>query len=120
VESPLFNIGPREQRKRRVMGIAALGAAALLALALVTVEAPRLFRLLLFFPVWMAALGLFQAREKTCIALAARGTCNLDQGEEAIDDERRAAEFRAIARRINRRALMTAAVATLVALAFPD
>ncbi|HEX8140459.1 MAG TPA: hypothetical protein VF544_23035 [Pyrinomonadaceae bacterium] len=64
-ESGLSNIGPREQRKRRAMGTVALVAGAGLALALVATDAPRALRLLIFFPIWLAALGLFQAREKT-------------------------------------------------------
>jgi hypothetical protein len=119
LESPAVNIGPRERRKRRVMGITALAAGALTAFALVASEAPRLSRLIIFFPIWIAAIGLLQAREKTCIALAARGTCNMDEGEERIDDERLVGELRGAARRINRRAIMTAVIVTAVALAFP-
>jgi hypothetical protein len=51
--------------------------------------------------------------------LAARGARNMDQGEEAIEDERVAARLRGVARRIHRRALVTAIIVTLVALAFP-
>jgi hypothetical protein len=119
VESGASNIGPRERRKRRVMGIVALAAGAGLALALVATDAPRVLRLLIFFPVWIAALGLFQARDRTCIALAARGTCNMDDGEKAIEDEALAAKLRALARGIHRRALITATIITAVALAFP-
>jgi hypothetical protein len=111
VESVASNIGPRERRKRRVMGFVALAAGAGLALALVATDAPRLLRLLIFFPVWIAALGFFQAREKTCIALAARGTC--------IKDAALVAKLRALARVIHRRALITATIITAVALAFP-
>lgn len=59
------NIGPRERRKRRLMGFAALAFGAALAFALVMLDAPKWSRLALFFPIWIAALGLFQAREKT-------------------------------------------------------
>ncbi|MCA1815253.1 MAG: hypothetical protein LC746_02375 [Acidobacteria bacterium] len=52
--------------------------------------------------------------------MAARGTRNLDAGEEKIEDEELVAQLRAKSRRINRRALVTAAVITLVALAFPS
>ncbi|MGA9996508.1 MAG: hypothetical protein WBP93_13915 [Pyrinomonadaceae bacterium] len=114
------NIGPREQRKRRVMGIVALAAGAALVFVLVAWNEPRWLRLFVFFPIWIAALGFFQAKEKTCIALAARGVCNMDQGEENIEDEQVAAELRARARRINRRSLMAAIVVTMVALAFPQ
>jgi hypothetical protein len=59
------NIGPRERRKRRVLGIVALTVGVSVAFVLVTTGAPRLLRLVVFFPVWMAGLGLLQAREKT-------------------------------------------------------
>lgn len=59
------NIGPREQRKRRVLGIVSLTVGVSLAFLLVVLGAPRLARLVVFFPVWIAGLGLLQSREKT-------------------------------------------------------
>ena len=52
--------------------------------------------------------------------MAARGTRNMDAGEERLDDDSLIEKLRGKARRINRRALITAAAATLVALAFPQ
>ncbi len=43
----------------------------------------------------------------------------MDAGEESLNDERLIAELRGKARRINRRAIITAVGVTLVALAFP-
>ncbi|MGI9106883.1 MAG: hypothetical protein ACR2G4_11615 [Pyrinomonadaceae bacterium] len=43
----------------------------------------------------------------------------MDHGEESFDDAELSAELRRKARRINRRALVTAAAITLLALAFP-
>lgn len=43
----------------------------------------------------------------------------MDEGEKAIEDAGLVAELRKIAWRIHRRALVSAAVATTVALAFP-
>lgn len=60
-----INIGPREQRKRRVMGVVALTVGVAFAFLLVVTGAPRALRLVVFFPVWIAGLGLLQAREKT-------------------------------------------------------
>ena len=59
------NIGPGERRKRILMGITMLAVGASLALTLILTGAPRPWRLTLFFPFWMGALGFFQAREKT-------------------------------------------------------
>ncbi|HEX8128410.1 MAG TPA: hypothetical protein VF527_04860 [Pyrinomonadaceae bacterium] len=117
--SEVSNIGAGEQRKRRLLGIVALTVGVAAAFILVVYDAPRLLRAVVFFPIWIAALGLLQAREKTCIALAARGTCNWDAGEESLDDDRLVAELRAKSRLINRRALVTAVAITLLTLAFP-
>jgi hypothetical protein len=65
METSAVNIGPREIRKRRLMGIVALTVGVGAAFLLVVFEAPRLLRLIVFLPVWIAGLGLFQAREKT-------------------------------------------------------
>ncbi len=119
MSSEAINIGPRERSKRRFMGVVALVVGVGAAFVLVVYDAPRLLRLVIFFPIWMAGLGLLQSREKTCIALAARGVCNMDEGEERIEDERRVEELREKARGINRRALITAAAITLLALIFP-
>lgn len=59
------NIGPREQRKRRLLGIVSLVVAVGVAFVLVAFGAVRWWRLVVFFPLWMAGLGLLQAREKT-------------------------------------------------------
>jgi hypothetical protein len=90
-----------------------------MAFVLVIHDAPRWMRLIIFFPIWIAGLCLMQAREKICIALAARGTCNMDAGETNLVDSDLIRQLRAKARQINRRALITAAVITLLALVFP-
>jgi hypothetical protein len=64
-EPSAFNLGPREIRKRRLMGIVALTIGVALSFALIVFQAPRLLRLVVFLPIWIAGLGLFQAREKT-------------------------------------------------------
>ena len=51
--------------------------------------------------------------------MAARGTRNPDTGEEKIMDGTLIEKLRIKARSINRRALLTGAVITLAALAFP-
>lgn len=63
--SDAINIGPREQRKRRLMGVVALTVGVGIAFVLVVYGASRWSRLIIFFPIWLAGLGLLQAREKT-------------------------------------------------------
>jgi hypothetical protein len=59
------NIGPRECRKRLTFGIAMLSMSMVIAAVLVATGVPRGWRVLLFLPLWAAALGVLQAREST-------------------------------------------------------
>ena len=113
------NIGPREQTKRRMLGMVALTIGVGAAFVLVIFNAPRWWRAVIFFPIWIAGLGLMQARDKTCIALAARAVCNMDDGEKKLVNDEQIEELKQKARRINRRALITAILITILALAFP-
>lgn len=54
------------------------------------------------------------------MAMAARGTRNMDSGEEKIEDEGLNAKLRGVSRKIHRRALITAIVITLVTILFPS
>lgn len=64
-QNEVANIGEKERRKRRVLGIVALVVGVGLAFVLVVYGAPRAMRLIIFLPIWIAGLGLMQAREKT-------------------------------------------------------
>jgi hypothetical protein len=59
------NIGPPGQRRRLTFGVVLLGAAALLGLLLFAVDAARPVRLALLVPLWIGALGVFQALDRT-------------------------------------------------------
>ena len=52
--------------------------------------------------------------------MAARGVCNMDRGEETINDRALAARLREKAAALHKRALMVAAAITVVVLFFPD
>lgn len=60
-----MNIGPREERKRLIMGVAALAVGLGIAAGLMVIGVDRWWRLGLFFPFWLGALGIFQALEQT-------------------------------------------------------
>jgi MFS family permease len=63
--SRISNIGAGGRRKRLMFGIVALAVGAVIAALLVAVGAPRIWRLPLFLVFYVAALGIFQARDKT-------------------------------------------------------
>jgi hypothetical protein len=104
------NIGPRERQRRLVGGFVFLAIAACVAGCLVWFEAPRSWRLLVFLPAWAAAIGFYQVKEKTCVALAARGLKNIDNGDEAITDPGELERIRAQSRRVHIRAILSAVV----------
>jgi len=59
------NIGTRERRKRLTWGIVAFGVGVAIAALLAVIRAPLVWRLPLFLVFFFAALGIFQARDKT-------------------------------------------------------
>ena len=59
------NIGPHERRKRLTFGVVLLGASFVTAAMLIHADVARGWRMLLVIPLWAAALGFFQARERT-------------------------------------------------------
>jgi hypothetical protein len=60
-----INIGPKESCKRLVMGLGALAAGLILAAVFVVGGVERKWRAVLFIPLWIGALGVFQARQRT-------------------------------------------------------
>ena len=61
----IANIGAAEQRKRLLFGVVALVAGGVIAVLLIVVNAPWLWRLPLILVFYAGALGLFQSRDKT-------------------------------------------------------
>jgi hypothetical protein len=59
------NIGPHERRKRLTFGVVLLGASLVAGAMLTHADVARGWRILLVLPLWAAALGFFQARERT-------------------------------------------------------
>lgn len=111
------NIGPHERKTRLWAGSVTLAIGAVIALALVFAPIERAWRLFAFIPLWAGATSLFQVYEKTCVALALRGTRNLDTAEERITDVRELAQVKRQARRVRFEGFAVAALLTGMALA---
>jgi len=116
---PVENIGPRERRRRLVMGIIMLVISVILLFVMLGLNFNRFWRLVLFIPFVMAALGIFQFREKTCVALAAQGWCNFDDGNVRVEDADRLQKIRGRARKVSFHALLTAVILTVLSMALP-
>jgi uncharacterized membrane protein YhaH (DUF805 family) len=59
------NIGPKEIRKRVLMGVAMLVVGVALAVIVTHAAASRGWYAVLFLPFWTGTLGISQARKKT-------------------------------------------------------
>ena len=64
-KAELANIGPKETRKRLIMGVAMLAVGVVLAAIFTHAGVSRGWYLALFLPFWMGTLGISQARKKT-------------------------------------------------------
>lgn len=107
------NIGPAEIRKRRQAGWATAAAAALLLAALLAFDAPRPWRLTVFIPGFLAAVGFLQARLRFCAAYGLRGIYNVFRPAGYTETVGRQVD-----RRLDRRrALQVLALSALAALA---
>ena len=61
----IANIGPRGRAQRMRFGLIVLALAVIAGIALLATGASRPWRLLVFLPMWMSAIGVFQAKEHT-------------------------------------------------------
>ena len=64
-KAELANIGPKETRKRLIMGVAMLAMGVVMAVIFTHVGVSRGWYAVLFLPFWMGTLGISQARKKT-------------------------------------------------------
>ena len=113
------NIGPRERRRRLIVGAVMFAIAVAVTAGLLLAGAPRAWRLFVLFPAWVGALGVMQVKEKTCVALAARGLRNLDSGDEKIVDAIELDHVRAQSRKVHMQSAIVALVVTALVLALP-
>jgi hypothetical protein len=113
------NIGPLQRRRRLVVGIVMFAIAVIVAGGLVLAGAPRAWRLFVLFPAWVGSIGLFQVKEQTCVALAARGLRNLDTGDEPIVDAIELQHVRAQSRKVHLQSAAFAIAITIVVLLLP-
>ena len=64
-KAKLANIGPKETRKRVLMGVAMLAVGVVLAIIFTHAGVSGAWYSVLFLPFWMGTLGISQARKKT-------------------------------------------------------
>lgn len=108
------NIGPAERRKRLLLGVASLLVAGAFVAAVLTNDWPTWTLLLSVFPLYGAAMGVLQYRERFCVGFAGLGVFDADGRTDDVTDPQALEADRKRAVRLNAKALAYGAVATAV------
>jgi hypothetical protein len=101
------------------VGIVILVAGALLGLGLLLYGVDRRWRIALYIPFWLGSLGVHQAREKTCVLLAARGMREANGDLEPVDDDEERQTLRRQARLVYIQTTAAAVLPTALGLILP-
>ena len=107
------HIGPAQQRRRLLLGIASLLLAAGLVAAVVAVGWPRWALLLAVFPLYGAAMGYLQYRERFCVGFAGIGVFDVGDGTNQVLDEAALAADRKRAVRLNAKSVAVGVVGAI-------
>lgn len=103
------NLGPKEIRRRRLLGYLGLNVGVILAIIFIWQDVSDYLRMLVFIPFFVGYLGILQALQKTCVVLALKGVQNQDQGDEPVVDI-------ALRRKLRRRSIWILILAVFLAL----
>ena len=118
-ETCIPNISTQERYKRLIFGAVTFVIALAVLTILMSIGASPWWRIVLL-PLFMGATtGYFQWSDKTCVALAGRGTYNLNDEEKKMEDPAVLAKVRQQASRVQLKALLAAIPLTLIALVLP-
>ncbi len=116
------NINRAEIARRRSVGYIGLVLFVVLLVALLALPLSRWFRIALFIPAFIAAIGFLQAKNKFCVGYGAAGMQHASDGDPAaltVDDTAALTKDKQKTRRINTQAAVYAVLATVLALILP-
>jgi len=108
------NIGPAQQRRRLLLGAASFLLAVALVAAVVAVGWPRWTLLAAVFPLYGAAMGFFQYRERFCVGFAGIGVFDVGGGTNQVLDEAALAADRKRAVVLNAKSLAVGVVGAVL------
>ena len=81
------NIGPTQQRRRLLLGIGSLLLTVAAVAVILALSWPRWALLASLFPLYGAAMGYFQYRERFCVGFAGIGVFDVGEGTQEVADE---------------------------------
>ena len=111
------NIGPTQQRRRLLLGVGSLVAAAVYVAAVVSLAWPQWSLVASVLPLYGAAMGWLQYRERFCIGFAGMGVFDVGGGANEIQNEEALAADRKKAVRLNAKAVGIGVAGTVVVFA---
>ena len=115
----IANISSLERTKRLKFGIQTFIFTLVILGVMIALDLNPLWRLLLLFLFWASATGYFQARDKTWVSLASRGSRKFGDNEEKIEDQAELIQVRRQARRVILKAFVAALCLTLLVYLIP-
>lgn len=80
------NIGRKEKARRIQNGWIYIVLAILAFVLMVFFDLPRIYRLLIYIPATMSALGFLQARESFCVLYGLKGEYRMDNERNKVID----------------------------------
>ena len=107
------NIGPTQQRRRLLLGVGSLALAVAFVAAVVSLAWPQWSLILTVFPLYGAAMGGLQYRERFCIGFAGMGVFDVGGGTSEIQNEAALAADRKKAVKLNAKAMAIGAAGTV-------
>ncbi|PAU85115.1 hypothetical protein CK500_00130 [Halorubrum salipaludis] len=108
------NIGPAQQRRRLLLGVGSLLLAVVTVAAVLAMGWPQWALLASLFPLYGAAMGYFQYRERFCVGFAGIGVFDTGEGTQEVADAEALAADRRRAVRLNAKSLAVGAVGAIV------
>jgi hypothetical protein len=115
----IANISPRERQKRMRFAVVQLTITLLILGALLVFNVAPAWRLLLLFMFWPAAIGYFEARDKTCVAHALNKTRKLGDTTEKVEDGTELKQIARQSRKVILKAFYAALALTLIVYLIP-
>jgi hypothetical protein len=108
------NISGSGRRRRRYVGYAAAAFAFILALAFIALHVAWYWRVFVFVPGAMSAVGFLQASRNTCLAHASKGTFEHEDFSTTKAPDEQVFASRRVAAGIRRDSLLIGAAAAIV------
>ena len=119
----MCNINKAEVAYRKKAMWFGIGISVVLLILLVALSAPVLTRLVLFIPIYVAAIGYLQVKNKFCVAYGSSGKQNASEGSDnasAIEDDAALAADKKKTRTMNLQAFGISLVVLAIALLIPN